>query len=563
MQDAAIFEKDSLGTQPIKVDYGEDIERSTPAPRRDTSPRKSPSAGPSDAALQALHAQEAARTSGLGRIVAFLCLVGLAFLPSLPAKAGWLQLTMGGTLLVSGVVSAWVWLRARSPARYTKTLLRLFATTCVLASFVVVYYGGVTSTPVVVVALGMGVLGLTEDRRLVLSAGGVAVVGHLVITALILFGIIPDLGLYSATAAPMPARLFNLFIVPTVYLVTLWQARLSHRAIAGAIEGLDGALRLAQQREAQLEEANQQVEIALSASAGRYTGNRVGDYIILQPIGRGAFGEVYAARHATTGGRAAVKLLRAQALESSAAMRRFLREAKALLCFRAPNVVTVFEVGKAADGEPFIAMELLHGHSLAWHLRHRQLSASDVLVLTFEVAAGLQAAHDAGIVHRDIKPQNLFLHQPLEVARGARSETAGRTPSGGKPIWKILDFGVAKLRGDGETLTRGGVIGTPGYLSPEQAHGRAVDHRSDVFSLGAVVYRALTGRPPFGGKDMPRVLFDIAYRTPPRVAQLAPGLPPGVDSVLGIALAKRPEQRFQTALDFARALEAALENKGA
>jgi len=272
---------------------------------------------------------------------------------------------------------------------------------------------------------------------------------------------------------------------------------------------------------------------------------------------------VYAARHATNGSRAAVKLLRARALESSATLRRFLREAEALLRFRAPNVVTVFEVGKAADGEPFIAMELLHGHSLAWHLRHRQLSASDVLVLTFEVAAGLQAAHDAGIIHRDIKPQNLFLHQPPERAQTRRSETAGRMSNGGKPIWKILDFGVAKLRGDGETLTRGGVIGTPGYLSPEQAHGRAVDHRSDVFSLGAVVYRALTGRPPFAGKDMPRVLFDIAYRNPPRVAQLAPSLPPGVDSVLGTALAKRPEQRFQTALDFARALEAALDNKGA
>jgi serine/threonine-protein kinase len=252
-----------------------------------------------------------------------------------------------------------------------------------------------------------------------------------------------------------------------------------------------------------------------------------------------------------------VKLLQAQALQNSDLIRRFLREAEALRRFRAPNVVTVFEVGKAPGGEPFIAMELLHGHSLAWHLRHRLLSPHDVLVLTSEVAAGLQAAHGAGIVHRDIKPQNLFLHQPLVVPGHKPRDVARDRPA----VWKILDFGVAKLRGEGETLTHGGVIGTPGYLSPEQAHGQAVDHRSDVFSLGAVVYRALTGRPPFPGNDVPRVLFDIAYRNPPRIAKLAPNLPPDVDTVLDVALAKRPEQRFQTAIEFARALEAALENR--
>jgi serine/threonine-protein kinase len=499
-----------------------------------------------------LHAQEAARISGLGRVFTLLTVVGLAFLFSLPVKAAWLQVTMAVTLVVVGLVSGWVWLRARTPVRYTKTVLRLFVVTSVLASLVVVYYGGVCSTPVVVVALGIGVLGLADDRRLVLGAGGVVVAGHLAMSSLIMFGVIPDLGLYSATAAPISARLFNLFIVPAVYLVTLWQARFSHRAIAGAIEQLDKALRLAHRRETQLQEANQQVDIAVQARAGRYTGNRVGAYVILEPIGRGAFGEVYAAYHAETGDRAAIKLLLPRALENSDFIRRFMREAEALLRFRAPNVVAVFDVGTAPGGEPFIAMEFLRGHSLAWHLRHRQLSTVEVLRLASQVATGLQAAHDAGIVHRDIKPQNLFLHQPLEMAR--------ENPVDGKPVWKILDFGVAKLGGDGETLTHGGVIGTPGYLSPEQAHGRAVDHRSDVFSLGAVVYRALSGRPPFPGNDMPRVIFEIAYRNPPPVTHLAPSLPREVDAVMAVALAKRPEQRFQTAIAFASALQAAFEN---
>ncbi len=174
-------------------------------------------------------------------------------------------------------------------------------------------------------------------------------------------------------------------------------------------------------------------------------------------------------------------------------------------------------------------------------------------MLTSQVAAGLQAAHDAGIVHRDIKPQNLFLHQALDTARDG--------PVDGKPVWKILDFGVAKLRGDVETLTHGGVIGTPGYLSPEQAHGRPVDRRSDVFSLGAVIYRALSGRPPFPGNDMPRVLLDIAYRNPPPVTHLVPSLPREVDAVIAVALAKHPERRFQTAIAFAGALQTALGNR--
>lgn len=554
MPNAISLEEESLGTLPLELDPGQDVSHSGASSLRiQGDAQASLGARPSTTALRALHAQEAARTSSLGRVLTLLTVVGLAFLPSLPVKAGWLQITMAVTLVVLGAVSAWVWLRARAPARYTKKLLRLFVTTCVLASLVVVYYGGVCSTPVVVVALGIGVLGLAEDRRLVLGAGAAAVVGHLVMTSLILFSAIPDLGLYSATAAPISARLFNLFIVPAVYLVTLWQARLSHRAIAGAIERLDQALRLAHHREAQLQEANQQVDIALQAGAGRYTGSRLGAYVILEPIGRGAFGEVYAAHHATSGERAAVKLLQARALENSHLIRRFLREAEALRRFRAPNVVAVFEVGKTPGGEPFMAMELLHGHSLAWHLRHRQLSSPEVLILTSEVAAGLQAAHDAGIVHRDIKPQNLFLHQPVEVARDR--------PVDRKPLWKILDFGVAKLRGDGETLTHGGVIGTPGYLSPEQAHGQSVDRRSDVFSLGAVVYRALSGRPPFPGDDMPRILFDIAYRDPPPISELAPTLPREVDAVMAVALAKRPEQRFQTAIEFASALQTALGNR--
>jgi serine/threonine-protein kinase len=141
------------------------------------------------------------------------------------------------------------------------------------------------------------------------------------------------------------------------------------------------------------------------------------------------------------------------------------------------------------------------------------------------------------VVHRDLKPQNLFL-----------SETkTGRT------IWKILDFGVSKLQGSAGTLTQHAVVGTPGYMSPEQAQGTAADRRSDIFSLGAVAYRALTGRPPFSGTDTPQILFEIVYKNPIRPSELLPTLPRDVDLALAIALAKRPEDRFSSAFEFAEA----------
>jgi serine/threonine-protein kinase len=156
-----------------------------------------------------------------------------------------------------------------------------------------------------------------------------------------------------------------------------------------------------------------------------------------------------------------------------------------------------------------------------------------------EVAAGLTAAHEAGVVHRDLKPQNIFCAE-----QGAEK----------RPAWKILDFGVSKLRDANATITHAAVVGTPGYMSPEQAEGRDTDHRADLFALGAVAYRALTGRPPFGGGDLPRVLFEIAYKSPVCPSELLPALPTDVDLVLAIALAKRAEDRFSSAIELARAL---------
>jgi serine/threonine-protein kinase len=184
-------------------------------------------------------------------------------------------------------------------------------------------------------------------------------------------------------------------------------------------------------------------------------------------------------------------------------------------------------------------MELLAGQDLAAMLRERtMLPLHEIVVLVEEAAQGLSVLHRAGVVHRDLKPQNLF------------------RANGDRPVWKILDYGVSKLIGAG-TMTENNLVGTPGYMSPEQAEGKEIDPRSDVFSLGAVVYRALTGRRPFSGQDLPQILYQVVHGTPIQPRELVPSLPKEVETTLAIALAKRAADRFSTPTEFATALRAA------
>jgi serine/threonine-protein kinase len=282
--------------------------------------------------------------------------------------------------------------------------------------------------------------------------------------------------------------------------------------------------------------------------AGPYTGLMAGRYAIRHLIARGAMGEVYAATDTDSGEDAAIKLLQSNMLGDGQLVTRFLREGEAASQLKGANVVTIYEVGTiGANGAPYIAMELLRGHDLAWHLRQRSsLPLDEVVALSDQVARALEAARKAGIVHRDLKPQNLFLAQQHAAA----------------PAWKILDFGVSRLAGTSGTLTMDLIVGTPGYMSPEQAaSGKEVTHRSDIFSFGAVLYRALTGQPPFSGPDTPQILYQVVYRNPARPSQLVPGLPADVEIVLAIALAKDPAERFASALDMAEALRAAARGK--
>ncbi|MDT7808523.1 MAG: eukaryotic-like serine/threonine-protein kinase [Acidobacteriota bacterium] len=267
-------------------------------------------------------------------------------------------------------------------------------------------------------------------------------------------------------------------------------------------------------------------------------GKIVGPYRIVSRIGVGGMGEVYLAVHERTGRKVALKLLPAHHTRDEQRVRRFQQEARAVLALNHPNIVTVYDI-EQADGASVIASEFIEGETLRARLSRGTLAAADALDVAAQVAAALSAAHAAGIVHRDIKPENVMLR-----------------PDG---FVKVLDFGLAKLteQTDGaksEAATRaivntdpGIVLGTVNYMSPEQARGRETDARTDIWSLGVVLYEMLTGRAPFAGESQADVLAAIIGREPPPVARNLPGAPEALEWITTKALTKDREGRYQTA----------------
>jgi serine/threonine-protein kinase len=258
-------------------------------------------------------------------------------------------------------------------------------------------------------------------------------------------------------------------------------------------------------------------------------------------IGLGAIGEIYAGVHVQNATPAAIKVLQAAALEREDLVERILREATISSKLDNPHIVKVWQTGQLSDGAPYLTMELLRGRDLGVLLREEgKLELSEVARLAIELGVGLQHAHDAGVIHRDLKPLNVFDAEESGIRR-----------------WKILDFGISKLSSSSATLTHEGILGTPGYMSPEQAQGNDVDHRSDIFSMGALLYRALTGQRAFRGENTPQILFDIVYRMPRRPSATSREISAQIDAVLAIALAKRPADRFDSALHFGQSFELA------
>ena len=545
MSDDDATEIEPLISMPAVVSAGGDVVAPAPSESASAASAIGPATGRAhptmaESTKAAMHAEEAARAASFGRTVAILCAVGLV------GQLGYtghpdLRIAMAAAQAVLGAVSVWVWWRARDPARWSQGVFRIFGLTAAGASVVFMHYLGVFSPVTVVVIFGLSFFALSGDAKLAMPLSIGVALAYLASAVLVTFEIVPDLGLFVPRNASRSARVAMFGMVTATMIMQLWQSRLTRRATLEAIDRSNQAVRVARTREAQLEEAKENLDAVIRAGAGRsgrYTGAQAGRFRLEHIVGRGAMGEVYAARSEQGNERAAVKLLHLGKLEEPELVGRFLREAEVARRVRGPNLVDVLEVGNAQDGSPYIAMELLEGSDLATLLRDRpSLTLAEAVTLVGDVARGLEVLHAAGVVHRDLKPANLFLSH------------------GPPPRWKILDYGVSKLKES--TMTEDQVVGTPGYMSPEQAQGGTVDGRSDLFALGAVAYRVLTGRRPFTGSGTPQLLYQVVYAQPVRPREVAAAIPRDVELVLAIALAKQPKSRFPTSAAFASAMRAA------
>ncbi len=272
-------------------------------------------------------------------------------------------------------------------------------------------------------------------------------------------------------------------------------------------------------------------------------------YRVIRPLAAGAMGAVYEAEHLRLGRRVAIKVLRDEFRRHPEALVRFRREAETVGRLQNPHIVQVFDVHETAQGDPYFVMEFLQGESLAEHLhRRKRVSMADALRFASQIASALASAHEQGVVHRDLKPDNIFL------------VTVPDQP----PFVKILDFGIATAQNGGARVTNENTaLGTAEYMAPEQALGkRDIDHRADQFALAVVVYEMASGDPPFCGDDPMAVLYQIVHEQCPTLHTAAPWVPVVFDDVLGRALSKKPEERYASISQFAWALENAARNVG-
>jgi serine/threonine protein kinase len=283
-------------------------------------------------------------------------------------------------------------------------------------------------------------------------------------------------------------------------------------------------------------------EMIADAPPALLAGQVVAHYQIIAPLGKGGMGEVYLASDTKLDRRVALKILPAEFTNHKERLRRFIQEAKTASSLNHPNIITIHEIGEA-DGAPFIATEFIDGQTLKRRKRTK-MELPEILDVSIQVASALQAAHAAGVIHRDIKPENIMLRPDGYV--------------------KVLDFGLAKLteksglskagRSETDTMVKantqpGTVLGTVDYMSPEQARGQTLDQRTDVFSLGIVLYRLAAGRAPFAAATSLDTLVSILEKEPPPLDEHAPEIPAEFQRIVSKALRKDREERYQTMKD--------------
>ncbi len=494
--------------------------------------------------LEALHMEEVERTRAFARLSIAFCsslLVGVPFIGGDPIVRN----VFLAAVAMCAIQSVWVASTLRDPARFNYRVINAFAVWAMLTTYVGVAFVGVFSITPMAVVVGIYFFGRSQDYVASLVVYGLGAGLQALLAAVVTSGAVDDPGIFNADDVDLHVRIIIQLLVQGTFFMAYALARSTRASSLRAIESLQVAMQEVSQREAEFDEVRRDLDNVLKhgggGGGGRYTDQQVGAYKLGQVIGRGAMAEVYEGVHTETGVPAAVKLLHANVLERHGAAARFLREAQAAGSFDSRHAVRVLDASREGEAVPYLAMELLTGNDLAYRLRKKhRLRVREVVDLVEQVGGVIELARKQNIVHRDLKPQNLFLH---EAGDGSR-------------VWKILDFGMSTLGENAGTLTRGAAVGTPAYMAPEQARGKQVDSRADLYSLAAIAYRCLTGRAPFSGKDVPSLLYSVVYDMPVQPSSLAP-IPDQLDDVLAVALAKKRGNRFQTPAELIEAFTAA------
>jgi serine/threonine-protein kinase len=316
---------------------------------------------------------------------------------------------------------------------------------------------------------------------------------------------------------------------------------------ASEADSEDSASTEEEHRETQADESSDEIEAGTAIlNAHKNPPSTLGRYKVLKELGRGAMGVVYLGKDPTIQRFVAIKTMRLDKIDAEGKLQeiktRFFREAESTGRLSHPNIVTIYDAGEE-DDLVYIAMELLQGSTLKeWSHAPRLMAVSKLIPILATAADAMDYAHRQGVVHRDIKPANIMLTSDHVV--------------------KVMDFGIATMASSARTKTET-VLGTPTYMSPEQIAGKKVDGRSDVYSLGVVMFELLTGHPPFKANNLSALLYAITHTPPLRLSAVRVDLPPVIQEVLNCALQKDPVRRYRTGGEFAQALRAIVERLAA